>query len=134
MREASEMSVDFPEGSGTWTASVRVVGLARSYERGTGNDRTHSPTEDPVIRAAEYVRMSTEHQKYSTENQADAIREYKRGDRRRRRTLGRIDGGGGNGGDPARSPQGRCTYAGRMIGGCAIGRDEIGRGAVGCLA
>jgi DNA invertase Pin-like site-specific DNA recombinase len=28
------------------------------------------------IRAAEYLRMSTEHQKYSTENQADAIRSY----------------------------------------------------------
>src|SRR4029079_19222874 len=28
------------------------------------------------ICAAEYVRMSTEHQKYSTENQADAIRRY----------------------------------------------------------
>lgn len=28
------------------------------------------------IRAAEYVRMSTEHQKYSTENQSDAIRQY----------------------------------------------------------
>ena len=27
-------------------------------------------------RAAEYVRMSTDHQRYSTENQADAIREY----------------------------------------------------------
>lgn len=27
-------------------------------------------------RAAEYVRMSTEHQRYSTENQADAIRKY----------------------------------------------------------
>lgn len=27
-------------------------------------------------RAAMYVRMSTDHQKYSTENQADAIREY----------------------------------------------------------
>jgi DNA invertase Pin-like site-specific DNA recombinase len=27
-------------------------------------------------RAAEYVRMSTEHQKYSTENQADTIRRY----------------------------------------------------------
>ena len=27
-------------------------------------------------RAAEYVRMSTEHQKYSTENQSDAIRRY----------------------------------------------------------
>lgn len=30
----------------------------------------------PLIRAAEYVRMSTDHQKYSTENQADAIRHY----------------------------------------------------------
>lgn len=27
-------------------------------------------------RAAEYVRMSTDHQKYSTENQSDAIRKY----------------------------------------------------------
>ena len=30
----------------------------------------------PKIRAAQYVRMSTEHQKYSTENQGDVIREY----------------------------------------------------------
>ena len=30
----------------------------------------------PTVRAAEYVRMSTDHQKYSTENQADAIRHY----------------------------------------------------------
>ena len=29
-----------------------------------------------LIRAVEYVRMSTEHQQYSTENQADKIREY----------------------------------------------------------
>jgi DNA invertase Pin-like site-specific DNA recombinase len=29
-----------------------------------------------LIRAAEYVRMSTDHQKYSTENQSDAIRAY----------------------------------------------------------
>ncbi|MEQ1519561.1 MAG: recombinase family protein [Usitatibacteraceae bacterium] len=28
------------------------------------------------VRAAEYVRMSTDHQKYSTENQAEAIRQY----------------------------------------------------------
>jgi DNA invertase Pin-like site-specific DNA recombinase len=28
------------------------------------------------VRAAQYVRMSTEHQQYSTENQADAIRSY----------------------------------------------------------
>jgi DNA invertase Pin-like site-specific DNA recombinase len=30
----------------------------------------------PVFRAVQYVRMSTEHQQYSTENQADKIREY----------------------------------------------------------
>jgi DNA invertase Pin-like site-specific DNA recombinase len=29
-----------------------------------------------IVRAAEYVRMSTEHQKYSTENQADALRQF----------------------------------------------------------
>jgi DNA invertase Pin-like site-specific DNA recombinase len=29
-----------------------------------------------LIRAAQYVRMSTEHQQYSTENQADVIQEY----------------------------------------------------------
>lgn len=34
------------------------------------------PHESPQLRAAEYVRMSTEHQQYSTENQADKIREY----------------------------------------------------------
>lgn len=33
--------------------------------------------EDPVaVRAAQYVRMSTDHQQYSTENQRDAIRDY----------------------------------------------------------
>lgn len=32
----------------------------------------------PVGRAAQYVRMSTEHQQYSTENQADVIAEYAR--------------------------------------------------------
>ena len=33
-------------------------------------------SEKPKVRAAEYVRMSTEHQKYSTDNQAAAIRRY----------------------------------------------------------
>lgn len=32
--------------------------------------------EPPRVPAAEYVRMSTEHQKYSTDNQSRAIREY----------------------------------------------------------
>jgi DNA invertase Pin-like site-specific DNA recombinase len=35
-----------------------------------------SPVKQPVIRAAAYVRMSTEHQQYSTSNQMDTIREY----------------------------------------------------------
>jgi DNA invertase Pin-like site-specific DNA recombinase len=38
-----------------------------------------SPTSDSIphaIRAVEYVRMSTEHQQYSTENQRDVIRQY----------------------------------------------------------
>lgn len=30
----------------------------------------------PLVRAAQYVRMSTEHQKYSTENQAEIIAQY----------------------------------------------------------
>lgn len=34
------------------------------------------PSEPPNLRAAEYVRMSTEHQKYSTDNQSSAIRKY----------------------------------------------------------
>lgn len=34
------------------------------------------PVTQAPIRAAEYLRKSTEHQKYSIENQADAIRVY----------------------------------------------------------
>lgn len=44
-----------------------------------GDDRgDHRRTEAGVapVRAAQYVRMSTEHQQYSTENQAHAIRQY----------------------------------------------------------
>src|SRR6478609_8029462 len=35
-----------------------------------------APITGTAYRAAQYVRMSTEHQRYSTENQADAIRQY----------------------------------------------------------
>jgi DNA invertase Pin-like site-specific DNA recombinase len=37
---------------------------------------SHLPTNSAPIPAAQYVRMSTEHQQYSTENQRDVIREY----------------------------------------------------------
>lgn len=42
-------------------------------------DSIPTPTEldhDPQIPVAQYVRMSTEHQKYSTDNQAEAISRY----------------------------------------------------------
>ena len=42
---------------------------------GTGSKNTEESTRNP-IRAAEYVRMSTEHQRYSTENQGEIIRRY----------------------------------------------------------
>jgi len=35
----------------------------------------HPPGSGPVFRAAQYVRMSIEHQRYSTENQGDKIHE-----------------------------------------------------------
>lgn len=39
----------------------------------------HAPAPHALVRAAQYVRMSTEHQKYSTENQADIIAAYAAG-------------------------------------------------------
>ncbi|MDD5247554.1 MAG: recombinase family protein [Rhodocyclaceae bacterium] len=42
----------------------------------TDETSDESTAQPPLFRAAEYVRMSTEHQQYSTENQADKIREY----------------------------------------------------------
>jgi DNA invertase Pin-like site-specific DNA recombinase len=42
-------------------------------ERGDGIQKSRA---SKVMRAAEYVRMSTDHQRYSTENQSDAIRGY----------------------------------------------------------
>jgi DNA invertase Pin-like site-specific DNA recombinase len=44
-------------------------------QSGRGREITDD-TETRKVRAAEYVRMSTEHQRYSTENQSDAIRSY----------------------------------------------------------
>ena len=41
--------------------------------------KSAQPLTPPPVRAAEYVRMSTEHQKYSTENQAQIIRRYAEG-------------------------------------------------------
>src|SRR5487761_1977391 len=49
-------------------------GAIWTMEQDESGDAGVSPP--PLLRAVEYVRMSTEHQQYSTENQADKIREY----------------------------------------------------------
>jgi DNA invertase Pin-like site-specific DNA recombinase len=41
-----------------------------------GTEKGGRPGDQPIRRAAEYVRMSTEHQKYSTDNQSAEIRAY----------------------------------------------------------
>ena len=45
-------------------------------ERRIHVSETVDDAEPKKIRTAEYVRMSTEHQQYSTENQSDAIQHY----------------------------------------------------------
>src|ERR1700722_8451483 len=42
------------------------------------DDIYRDPSDEPpvLVRAAQYVRMSTDHQRYSTENQAEAIQQY----------------------------------------------------------
>lgn len=39
-------------------------------------ESNNTTVQGSLFRAAEYVRMPTEHQQYSTQNQADRIREY----------------------------------------------------------
>jgi DNA invertase Pin-like site-specific DNA recombinase len=58
--------------------------MAQTNERRKNMATTSEPTAEPratpssttAFRAAQYVRMSTEHQQYSTHNQADKIQEY----------------------------------------------------------
>jgi DNA invertase Pin-like site-specific DNA recombinase len=59
-----------------WTKALRVSALETWREANAEDEKRPSDGTKRVTRAAEYVRMSTEHQKYSTENQGDAIREY----------------------------------------------------------
>jgi DNA invertase Pin-like site-specific DNA recombinase len=58
--------------------------MAQTNERRKNMATTSDPTPEPptpsvstpAFRAAQYVRMSTEHQQYSTHNQADKMLEY----------------------------------------------------------
>src|SRR4051812_49056532 len=63
------MNVPLTLGRGLETSGSSTVGHA------SGAGRNGEISGKP-IRAAQYVRMSTEHQKYSTENQSEAMQEY----------------------------------------------------------
>lgn len=56
------------------TVLAHDLGQSRFMEPVASTDYGLEPP--TLLRAAEYVRMSTEHQQYSTENQSDKIREY----------------------------------------------------------
>lgn len=54
-----------------------MAGTEQTGGQETSGSNPQTPPETrPLIPAAQYVRMSTEHQQYSTENQEDVIREY----------------------------------------------------------
>lgn len=53
-----------------WSASDRIAQVTQAMDGGPEYGRDEKPR---LVRGARYVRMSTEHQKYSTENQAAAI-------------------------------------------------------------
>lgn len=59
-----------------WQATPRSAPEAGGLDMANSDDIVPEQDSGPRMRAAEYVRMSTEHQQYSTENQADKIREY----------------------------------------------------------
>lgn len=64
-------------GAAVAAATQVPAGGEKAVARGTNGAPSHGQPQLPApVRAAQYVRMSTEHQQYSTENQADAIRQY----------------------------------------------------------
>lgn len=74
MRMPAEMNVlGAAPASGSGASDQRQEG--QPVDRETFNGKSSEPQ---PVRAAEYVRMSTDHQRYSTENQSEAIRDYAR--------------------------------------------------------
>jgi DNA invertase Pin-like site-specific DNA recombinase len=70
MEESDQINIDSSKFEGPQRATA-----VNARPPGSLGTPTSVP-EQSIWRAAEYVRMSTEHQQYSTENQRDKIREY----------------------------------------------------------
>src|SRR5689334_873157 len=54
----------------------RAVAAAILFTMASRERRQSADSTGSIVRAAEYVRMSTDHQQYSTENQRDAIQRF----------------------------------------------------------
>lgn len=66
-----------PTSGGHQPLKVPPPGVLAGMSEGRRRDVLHPGSNvRPPGRAAQYVRMSTEHQRYSTENQSDAIYQY----------------------------------------------------------
>src|SRR5205807_7819820 len=62
--------------SGQYAARVASVELRKQTDLNGDSMPVIAPLPERIIPAAQYIRMSTEHQQYSTSNQEDVIREY----------------------------------------------------------
>ena len=76
MRHLYRSLVRIPKSGRAAGARRGVVKNGKNKRMEGRNNSAGSTDGQQRRRAAMYVRMSTDHQKYSTENQADAIREY----------------------------------------------------------
>jgi DNA invertase Pin-like site-specific DNA recombinase len=59
-----------------WACHKQEVNKNSKAKMQNGTTLDGTPTQKSIFKAVKYVRMSTEHQQYSTENQSDKITEY----------------------------------------------------------
>ena len=91
---------------------------AADYEDGNGaHGQRRNPDRNrrPSARSSPFSARHDEEPAPSLCSRATGTRTRKRGDRWRRRTVGRIEGGGGNGGDPAGAHQAGRHMAGQWL-------------------
>ena len=69
--QPSALGMNVPLSLGQWLEVLGSSPVGHAFSAGQSGDISDKP-----VRAAQYVRMSTDHQKYSTENQAEALQHY----------------------------------------------------------
>ena len=69
--QPSALGMNVPLSLGQWLEVSGSSAVGHAFSAGQSGEISDKP-----VRAAQYVRMSTDHQKYSTENQAEALQRY----------------------------------------------------------